>query len=101
MPDLLALAGEMTKTLGDPARAKALYQRALDGAADFPAVAKLIDAAKQAGDSAFMQAVLKKGAELATATTELLELGLGLVSMGDKPGGKALLERAEEPRSTI
>ena len=95
VPDLLALAGEMTKTLGDPTRAKALYQRALDGAADFPVVAKLIDAAKRAGDSAFMQAVLKKGAELATATTELLELGLGLISTGDKSGAKALLERAE------
>ncbi|HYP68457.1 MAG TPA: hypothetical protein VEP67_09465 [Thiobacillaceae bacterium] len=95
VPDLLALAGEMTKTLGDPDRAKALYQRALDSAADFPAVAKLIDAAKQAGDSAFMQAVLKKGAELATATTELLDLGLGLITTGDKGGAKALLERAE------
>jgi hypothetical protein len=95
VPDLLALAGEMTKTLGDPARAKALYQRALDSAADVPAVVKLIDAAKQAGDSAFMQAVLKKGAELATATTELLDLGLGLFTTGDKGGAKALLERAE------
>lgn len=95
VPDLLALAGEMTKTLGDPARAKALYQRALDSAADFPAVVKLIDAAKQAGDSAFMQAVLKKGSELATATTELLDLGLGLISSGDKGGAKALLEKAE------
>jgi hypothetical protein len=95
VPDLLALAGEMTKTLGDPTRAKALYQRALDGAADFPAVVKLIDAAKQLEDSAFMKAVLKKGADLATATTELLDLGLGLITTGDKGGAKALLEKAE------
>ncbi|MGO9443674.1 MAG: tetratricopeptide repeat protein [Thiobacillaceae bacterium] len=95
VPDLLALAGEMVKTLGDPARAKALYQRALDSAADFPTMVKLIEAAKQAGDSAFMQAVLRKGSELATATTELLDLGLGLVGSGDKSGAKALLEKAE------
>jgi hypothetical protein len=95
VPDLLALASEMTKTLGDPTRAKALYQRALDGAADFPAVVKLIDAAKQVEDSEFMKAVLKKGADLATATTELLDLGLGLISTGDKAGAKALMEKGE------
>jgi len=96
VPDLLALAGEVTKTLGDPARAKALYERALHGATDFTAAKTLIESAKQAGDTAFMQAALKKAGELATATGEYIELAEGLASVGDKPGATALLDKAEE-----
>ena len=96
VPDLLALAGEVTKTLGDPARAKALYERALNGASDFTAAKTLIESAKQAGDTAFMQAALKKAGELATATGEHIELAEGLASVGDKPGAAALLDKAEE-----
>ena len=96
VPDLLALAGEVTKTLGDPARAKALYERALNGASDFTAAKTLIESAKQVGDTAFMQAALKKAGELATATGEHIELAEGLASVGDKPGAAALLDKAEE-----
>ena len=96
VPDLLALAGEVTKTLGDPARAKALYERALNGASDFTAAKTLIESAKQAGDTAFMQAALKKAGELASATGEHIELAEGLASVGDKPGAAALLDKAEE-----
>lgn len=96
VPDLLALAGEVVKTLGDPERAKALYQRALDGATDFTAAKTLIEAAKQAGDTAFMQAALKKAGELATATGDYIELAEGLASVGDKAGAAALLDRAED-----
>ncbi len=96
VPDLLSLAGEVVKTLGDPERAKALYQRALDGATDFTAAKTLIEAAKQAGDTAFMQAALKKAGDLATATGEYIELAEGLASVGDKPGAVVLLDKAEE-----
>jgi hypothetical protein len=96
VPDLLALAGEVTKTLGDPQKAKALYERALHGATDFTAAKTLIESAKQAGDTAFMQSALKKAGELATATGEHIELAEGLASVGDKPGAAALLDKAEE-----
>jgi len=96
VPDLLALAGEVTKTLGDPQKAKALYQRALEGATDFTAAKTLIESAKQAGDAVFMQAALKKAGDLASATGEYIELAEGLVSVGDKPGATALLDKAEE-----
>ena len=96
VPDLLSLASEVTKTLGDPARAKALYQRALEGAADFAAAKSLIEAAKQAGDSAFMQEALKRAGNLASATAEYIELAAGLAGVGDKPGAAALLDKAED-----
>ncbi len=96
VPDLLSLASEVTKTLGDPARAKALYERALNGASDFTAAKTLIESAKQAGDTAFMQAALKKAGDLATATGEHIELAEGLASVGDKTGAAALLDKAEE-----
>jgi hypothetical protein len=96
VPDLLSLAGEVTKTLGDPQKAKALYERALHGATDFTAAKTLIESAKQAGDTAFMQAALKKAGDLATATGEHIELAEGLASVGDKAGAAALLDKAEE-----
>ena len=96
VPDLLALAGEVTKTLGDPQKAKALYQRALEGATDFAATRTLIESAKQAGDTAFTQAALKKAGDLASATGEYIELAEGLASVGDKPGATALLDKAED-----
>ena len=96
VPDLLSLAGEVTKTLGDPARAKALYQRALDAATDFTAAKTLIESAKQAGDAAFMQSALKKAGDMASATGDYIELAEGLASVGDKPGAAALLDRAED-----
>ncbi|MFN3751011.1 MAG: hypothetical protein ACK4SR_06535 [Thiobacillus sp.] len=96
VPDLLALAAEVAKTLGDPARARALYERALAGATDFTAAKALIEAARQAGDTAFMQAALKKAGDLASATGEYIELAEGLASVGDKPGAAALLDKAEE-----
>jgi hypothetical protein len=96
VPDLLALAGEVTKTLGDPARAKALYQRALEGATDFSAAKTLIESAKQAGDAAFMQAALTKAGSLASATGDYIELAEGLVTVGDKPGAAAMLDKAED-----
>jgi Tetratricopeptide repeat len=94
--DLLSLAGEVTRTLGDPQKAKALYERALHGATDFGTAKTLIESAKQAGDTAFMQAALKKAGELATATGEHIELAEGLASVGDKTGAAALLDKAEE-----
>lgn len=96
VPDLLSLAGEVTKTLGDPARAKALYQRALEGATDFTAAKTLIESARQAGDTAFMQSALKKAGDLASATGEYIELAEGLAGVGDKPGAAALLDKAED-----
>jgi hypothetical protein len=96
VPDLLALAGEVTKTLGDPARAKALYERALAGATDFAAAKTLVESAKQVGDAAFLQAALKKAGDLASATGDYLELAEGLVTVGDKPGAAAMLDKAEE-----
>jgi hypothetical protein len=93
---LLSLAGEVTRTLGDPARAKALYERALAGATDFTAAKTLIESAKQAGDTAFMQAALKKAGDLATATGDYIELAEGLASVGDKSGAGALLDKAED-----
>ena len=96
VPDLLALAAEVTKTLGDPTRAKALYQRALAGATDFVAAKILIESAKQVGDTAFMQEALTKAGSLATATGDYIELAEGLVSVGDKPGAAAMLDKAEE-----
>ena len=96
VPDLLSLAGEVSRTLGDPQKAKALYERALAGATDFTAAKTLIESARQAGDTAFMQAALKKAGDLATATGEYIELAEGLAGVGDKPGATALLDRAEE-----
>lgn len=96
VPDLLSLAGEVTRTLGDPEKARALYQRALEGATDFTAAKTLIESAKQAGDTAFMQAALKKAGDLATATGEYIELAGGLAGVGDKAGATALLDRAED-----
>ncbi len=81
--DLLSLAGETAKTLGDPARAKALYQRALDGATDF------------------MQAVLKKGGDIATATSEFIELARGLKATGDAPGAATLMDSAENAVASL
>ncbi|MFZ5575504.1 MAG: hypothetical protein ACOY5S_09900 [Pseudomonadota bacterium] len=96
VPDLLSLAAEVTKTLGDPAKARALYERALAGATDFTAAKALIEAARQAGDTAFMQAALKKAGDLASATGEYIELAEGLASVGDKPGAAALFDKAED-----
>ena len=96
VPDLLSLASEVTRTLGDPAKAKALYERALAGATDFTAAKTLIESAKQAGDTAFMQAALKKAGDLATSTGDYIELAEGLAGVGDKPGAAALLDRAED-----
>lgn len=96
VPDLLSLAGEVTRTLGDPEKARALYQRALEGATDFTAAKTLIESAKQAGDTAFMQAALKKAGDLATATGEYIELAGGLAGVGNKAGATALLNRAED-----
>ena len=96
VPDLLALASEVTRTLGEPARAKALYERALQGATDFTTAKSLIESAKQAGDAAFMKAALTKAGELATATGEHIELAEGLAAMGDKEGAAALMDRAED-----
>ncbi|MEW6118728.1 MAG: hypothetical protein AB1593_01415 [Pseudomonadota bacterium] len=94
--DLLSLAGEVTKTLGDPQKAKALYERALAGATDFTAAKTLIESARQAGDAAFLQAALKKAGDLAGATGEYIELAEGLAGTGDKPGAAALLDKAED-----
>ena len=96
VPDLLSLANEVTKTLGAPAKARALYERALAGATDFTAAKTLIDSAKQAGDAAFLQAALKKAGDLATSTGEYIDLAEGLAGAGDKPGASALLDRAED-----
>ncbi len=96
VPDLLSLAGEVVKTLGDPQKAKALYERALAGATDFTAAKTLVESAKQAGDAAFLQAALKKAGDLAGATGEYIELAEGLAGAGDKPGAAALLDKAED-----
>jgi len=96
VPDLLSLAAEVSKTLGDPTRAKALYQRALAGATDFAAAKTLIESAKQVGDTAFMQEALTKAGSLATTTNDYIELAEGLVTVGDRPGAAAMLDRAEE-----
>lgn len=96
VPDLLSLAAEVTKTLGDPAKARALYERALAGATDFTAAKALVEAARQAGDTAFMQAALKKAGDLASATGEYIELAEGLAGVGDKPGAAALFDKAED-----
>ncbi len=99
--DLLSLAGETAKTLGDPAKAKALYQRALDGAADFNAVKSLLDAAKSIGETEFMQSVLKKGGELATATEQFIDLARGLKSTGDAVGAATLMDQAENAVASL
>lgn len=99
--DLLSLAGETAKTLGDPAKAKALYQRALDGAADFNAVKSLLDAARAIGETEFMQAVLKKGGELATATEQFIDLARGLKSTGDHAGAAGLMDQAENAVASL
>ena len=99
--DLLSLAGETAKTLGDPAKARALYQRALDGAADFNAVKSLLDAARAIGETEFMQAVLKKGGELATATEQFIDLARGLKSTGDAAGAASLMDQAENAVASL
>ncbi len=99
--DLLSLAGETAKTLGDPAKAKTLYQRALDGAADFNAVKSLLDAARAIGETEFMQAVLKKGGELATATEQFIDLARGLKSTGDAAGAASLMDQAENAVASL
>ncbi len=99
--DLLALASEAGKTLGDPERAKVLYQRALDSAADFPAVAKLLEAAKAAGDNAFLQAALTKGGELASNTPDFIDLAKGLLGLGDQHGANNLITRAENAVNSL
>lgn len=99
--DLLALAGETAKTLGDPAKAKALYQRALDGATDFNAVKSLLDAARAIGETGFMQAVLKKGGELATATEQFLDLARGMKATGDAAAAAALMDQAENAVASL
>ncbi len=99
--DLLSLAGETAKTLGDPAKAKALYQRAMDGATDFNAVKSLLDAAKAIGETEFMQAVLKKGGEIATATEQFIDLARGLKSTGDAAGAAGLMDQAENAVASL
>lgn len=99
--DLLSLAGETARTLGDPAKAKSLYQRALDGAADFNAVKSLLDAARAIGETEFMQAVLKKGGELATATEQFIDLARGLKSTGDAAGAARLMDQAENAVASL
>ncbi len=99
--DLLSLAGETAKTLGDPAKAKALYQRALDGATDFNAVKSLLDAAKSIGETEFMQAVLKKGGDIATATEQFIDLARGLKSTGDAAGAATLMDQAENAVASL
>lgn len=99
--DLLSLAGETAKTLGDPARAKALYQRALDGASDFNAVKSLLDAAKAIGETEFIQAVLKKGGDIATATSEFIELARGMKATGDTGGAATLMDSAENAVASL
>lgn len=96
VPDLLALASEVTRTLGDPSRAKTLYERALQGATDFTAAKSLIESARQAGDEAFMKAALTKAGALASATGEYIELAAGLAGVGDRAGAAALLDKAED-----
>ena len=99
--DLLSLAGETAKTLGDPVKAKTLYQRALDGATDFNAVKSLLDAAKSIGETEFMQSVLKKGGEIATATEQFIDLARGLKSTGDTTGAATLMDQAENAVASL
>ncbi|MEW6132639.1 MAG: hypothetical protein AB1591_05655 [Pseudomonadota bacterium] len=99
--DLLQLAGETARTLGDPAKARALYQRALGAATDFNAVKSLLDAARAINETEFMQAVLKKGGELATATEQFIDLARALKSTGDAAGAAKLMDQAENAVASL
>lgn len=90
--DLISLSGVLGEF--DASAAGELYSKALESAKDFIAVKQVLAAAKD--NVEFTKAVLAKGAEIATASPELLELAAVSAAIGDKAGAVALLGRAEE-----
>lgn len=90
--DLISLSGILAEI--DASAAGALYDKALESAKDFVAVKQVLDAAKD--NAAFTKAVLAKGAEIATAVPEFLELVAVSAAIGDAAGAAALLTQAEE-----
>ena len=90
--DLISLSGVLGEI--DASAAGELYSKALESAKDFIAVKQVLAAAKD--NVEFTKAVLAKGAEIATASPELLELAAVSAAIGDKAGAVALLGRAEE-----
>ncbi|TCS70406.1 hypothetical protein EDC61_1165 [Sulfuritortus calidifontis] len=90
--DLISLSGVLSEI--DASAAGTLYAKALESAKDFIAVKQVLAAAKD--NTEFTKAVLAKGAEIATASPELLELAAVSAAIGDKAGAVALLGRAEE-----
>ena len=90
--DLLLLANSMN----DPARAKPLYTKVLEGSGDVQSLAKLLEAAQAANDADFVKLILEKMAGLATTTTELLSLTDGFMAVGDKANASKTLDAAED-----
>lgn len=90
--DLISLSGVLGEI--DASAAGALYNKALETAKDFVAVKQVLDAAKD--NAEFTKAVLAKGAEIATAVPEFLELVAVSAAIGDAAGVAALLTRAED-----
>ncbi|MEW5893200.1 MAG: hypothetical protein AB1697_08695 [Pseudomonadota bacterium] len=90
--DLISLSGVLSEI--DTSAAAALYDKALESAKDFIALKQVLAAAKD--NPAFTKAVLAKGAEIATATPEFLELVAISAAIGDEAGALALLGRAED-----
>lgn len=90
--DLIALSGAMAAI--DANAAGVLYDKALASAQDFNALLGVLKAAE--GNAEFAKAVLAKGAELATASGEFLQLADACVSAGDAAGAAGMVSRAEE-----
>lgn len=90
--DLLLLANSMD----DPARAKPLYTKVLEGSNDVQSLAKLLEAAQAANDAGFVKLILEKMAGLATTTPELLSLTDGFIAVGDKANASKTLDAAED-----
>lgn len=90
--DLLLLANSMN----DPARAKPLYTKVLEGSNDVQSLAKLLEAAQAANDADFVKLILQKMAALATTTPELLSLTDGFIAVGDKANASKTLDAAED-----
>lgn len=90
--DLLLLANSMN----DPARARPLYTKVLEGSSDVQSLARLLEAAQAANDAGFVKLILEKMAGLATTTPELLALTDGFMAVNDPASASKTLDAAED-----
>jgi len=95
--ELITMAGEVVKNLGDTGRAERLYRKALDQSDEFGALTKLVEASAGLNDKDLSRAVVWKAADYAKSTPELLQVTDSVVGLlGDKAFASRLASAAEE-----